>query len=300
MGVYILNNWALQDLIARAVRVEPEDVYGQDNVSVMRWRLKLLRMVTPIVQFKNVPESWDIDYLKTILFINGFICITDTSAGILPLETGLAGQNVFRHPTTCVIANPVLGSFDRTIDIDCVLLKLQYAYSGIVDELDEYSYRLAACDASIDVNLINSRVSFIAEAGTKAQAETIKAMYTQMSKGKPCVVWKKNPGDSDVQIYYNKVKENYVADLIQDTKRTIINEFLTLFGINNANTDKRERLVTDEVNANNEELDANIGQFVECITDGVNRINKMFNLNIAVDFPFYKKRKSGDDSDNTD
>lgn len=294
----MLNNWALHDLIARAVRVEPKDVYGQDNVSVMRWRLKLLRMITPIVQFSNVPTSWDIDYLKTILFINGFICITDTAAGILPLETGLAGQNVFRQPTTCVIANPVLGSFDRTIDIDCVLLKLQYTYTGIVDEIAEYSYRLAACDASIDVNLINSRVSFIAEAGTKAQAETIKAMYTQMSKGRPCVVWKKNPGDSDVQIYYNKVKDNYVADLIQATKRKIINEFLTLFGINNANTDKRERLVTDEVNANNEELGANIGQFVECITDGVNRINSMFNLAITVDFPFYKNRKSGDKSDN--
>lgn len=292
-----MNECALKDLIAKAVRVNPKDVYGQSNVSVERWRIKLLRMVTPIVQFDNIPDTWDMDYLKTILFINGFICITDTEAGILPLETGLAGQNVFMHPTHCIIANPVLGQINRTIGKDCVLLKLQYRFSGIVDELDEYAYRLAACDASIDVNLLNSRVSMIAQAGNKAQAETLKAFYTEMSKGKPFVCWKKNPNEPDLEIYYNKVKENYVADVIQDTKRTIINEFLTLFGINNANTDKRERLVTDEVNANNQELDANIGQFVESISEGVKNINDMFNLNISVDFPFYRKDAKNDNID---
>ena len=40
---------------------------------------------------------------------------------------------------------------------------------------------------------------------------------------------------------------------MQIEKRCIIEEFLTAIGVNNANTDKRERLNSDEVNSNNDE-----------------------------------------------
>ena len=40
---------------------------------------------------------------------------------------------------------------------------------------------------------------------------------------------------------------------MQIEKRCIIEEFLTAIGVNNANTDKRERLNSAEVNSNNDE-----------------------------------------------
>ena len=45
-----------------------------------------------------------------------------TKSGVLPLECGIGGINVFNKPTKCFIANPILGSFDRTINDDCVLV----------------------------------------------------------------------------------------------------------------------------------------------------------------------------------
>ena len=85
------------------------------------------------------------------------------------------------------------------------------------------------------------------------------------------------------------VKQNFVADDIQLLKRKIVNEFLTDIGINNTNLDKRERLTDDEVNANNDEVIANIWHWYDNISDGIKRANNLFNLNIEVKIRDFKK-----------
>lgn len=284
-----MNDAELRDLIANAGKMNPKSVYGQENAAVWEYRKILLRVASSVFKINGSPVMWDIDYLKTALLVNGYVCVTETEYGVVPLICGLAGQNLFLHPTTCIIANPAFSqTLERTIDRDCVLWKLQYVDEGIMPEINSFAYRLAAADASIDVNLLNSRVAFFAECGTKGQALTIQAAYTKMSKGEPCIVYKKTRTDPDMRMWFNDVKNNYVADKVQQTKTDIMNEFLTRFGINNANTDKRERLISDEVNANNEALDANIEQFREKLTEGCKKVNSMFSLNLSVEFPFLK------------
>ena len=78
----------------------------------------------------------------------------------------------------------------------------------------------------------------------------------------------------------------------------IINEFLTEIGIDNANTDKRERLVTDEVNANDEEIRANVQHWLDNISEGFEKANSMFGLDLSVKVRSYEKinrKESGTD-----
>ena len=93
------------------------------------------------------------------------------------------------------------------------------------------------------------------------------------------------------------MKQNYIADMVQDSKRTIINEFLTAIGVNNANTDKRERLVTGEVDANNQELVANTTIWKENLKLCCDKINTMFNvgLNVTLQFDASNREESKDD-----
>ena len=85
--------------------------------------------------------------------------------------------------------------------------------------------------------------------------------------------------------------------MVQDSKRTIINEFLTAIGVNNANTDKRERLVTGEVDANNQELVANTTIWKENLKLCCDKINAMFNvgLNVTLQFDASNRKESKDD-----
>ena len=53
-------------------------------------------------------------------------------------------------------------------------------------------------------------------------------------------------------------------------------------GINNNNTDKKERLLVDEVNANNEFILVNIDHMYEERKKACEEINRKFGLNITV------------------
>ena len=74
-----------------------------------------------------------------------------------------------------------------------------------------------------------------------------------------------------------------VFDKLQIQKTNVMNECLTFLGINNANTDKRERLVTNEVEANNEMIQINADVMLEVRKHACEEINKMFGLNISVE-----------------
>ena len=58
--------------------------------------------------------------------------------------------------------------------------------------------------------------------------------------------------------------------------------FDTEIGIPNANTDKRERLIQDEVNANNIETYSKCAMWLENLQDACKRVNDMFGLSISV------------------
>lgn len=236
--------------------------------------------------FSGVPESWDYDYMLTHLFIDGYIAITDTSIGVIPLRCGITGINAFDHPTTAMFANSVLGTFERELygdnpNVSCALVKLQYDYRGVMRLVNRYAAMLALCDTSIAVNLRNSKVAFIGFVSSKNQAATMEHMYRDIDDGKPAVYVKKDDITQD-DIYYNHVKETYIANDVQLLKQSIKNDFLTEVGLNNANTDKRERLIVDEVNANNDEVKANVQHWLDSISEGLKRANNLFGLNLSV------------------
>ena len=275
---------AFDDLRRQFFAERPREVDGIRNRSALYYRRWMLRKVFAVFEWGGVPETWDLDYLQTHLFLDGGICITDTDMGVLALQTGWSGINVYNHPTECIIANPVLGSLRRTIGKDCVLMKLQYDYSGIGYLLDRYSYMLAACDEAISVNLMNSKVAYVFQAETKAQAKTIEKAYDDIMLGKPMVVLKDNAlmSSRGNDVFFNRVKENFIAQDVEILKHMIVNDFLTEIGVANSNADKRERVQSIEVQANNQVTGVNIVHWMENIENGIFEANNMFGLDLSI------------------
>ena len=63
---------------------------------------------------------------------------------------------------------------------------------------------------------------------------------------------------------------------------------MTLLGIENANMDKKERLVSDEVNANNQQVIASRNIWLSERKKAIEELNKKFNLNASVEFAPYE------------
>lgn len=267
----------------------------------LEYKTWCLKKLFGAFEFSGVPDEWDYDYMLTNLFIHGYIAITDTSAGVVPLRCGITGVDIFDHPTRAIFANAVLGNFERNLygdnpATDCALVKIQYDFMGVMPIVDRYAALLALCDNSIAVNLRNSKVAFIGLVSSKQQAATFEKMFRDIDSGKPAVYAKKGDGLTTDDIYYNHVRETYIANDVQLLKQSIKNDFLTEVGLNNANTDKRERLIVDEVNANNDEVQANVQHWLDNIREGLKRANALFGLDLSIKLRKFDGEKGGVDN----
>lgn len=306
---------SIQEAVQGAWGMNPKKVDGQLNARNLFYRNYLINIIKGIFEIE-CPDEWDKDYMLDLLILEGKFSVQDTSAGVLPLRCQPHGYNVFDRPTEITISNPVLGTFCKTIDVDTVIIYLydNRVYRSFVPLIDIYSQKLASCDCSIDVSLINSRVATIFDCVDKKQADEAKLLYDKVSRGEPAVFYSNNTGLDDkkkLNITHMDVKNTFVADVIQDEKREILNEFLTILGINNANTDKKERLITDEVNANNNELYVDMAYVYNNIKQQVEKVKSMFpgtvfNISIPhIDLLEAQAKSSaaepeGDDNDESD
>lgn len=246
----------------------------QKAISVFVWR---------------IPETWNRAYFLYTLYCFGHVAIINTNKyGVIPQACGLEGYNVFYQPTNAIITNPLLlGLRTPRIDSECVLLKLQPDYGGIMDLVSTYANLLAECVLSAGTNLVNSKTAFGFFTDKKNVADAIKKAYDQAANGQPLVVMDKqlqNPTDGKPALdnFFRDVKGGYIlSDLLSDMRK-IEAMYDTDIGIPNANTDKRERLITDEVNANNVETYSKCALWLESLQIECAKARNMFGIDLSV------------------
>lgn len=269
--------------------IDPSTVHVK-NTGLNRYFQKYL-MQKAISVFKwTLPETWAENYFLYVLYSWGYIAVFETDKyGVIPQGCGLRGYNIFYQPTHAVITNPLIqGLKEPQIGKQCSIIKLQPTYSGILDIVDYYANLMALATEALGVNLLNSKLSYVFAAENKAQAESFKDMYDKVSSGEPAVFIDKklfkDDGSPNWFTFSQNIRESYIADDLLSELRKIDAMFSTDIGIPNANTDKKERLITDEVNANNFETRSKCELWLDTLEKGIRETNKMFGLNISVDW----------------
>ncbi len=266
---------------------EPKSVEGLNNTSYFYYYDKLMKMIYTIFKFDNVPPYWNMPYFKEKLFNRGVLAVVDTSAGVLPLECSYDGINIWGMPVYFNINNVVLGNLRGKIGEDGELIYfsvVENTYKSMVQLVDRYASLLANIDGSLNTTLINSRMAQVFEASSNSQLKVMEKVYDQISNGKPAVFVRKNGEEPFEHAIFNNVKNTYIGNDLIITKQSIFNEFKSEIGINNSNTQKKERLITSEVENNKEELNSNIYEWYYNLSDCISKVNAMFNLNISVSF----------------
>lgn len=273
---------------AETSQVTPSTVHVKDSGLCRYFTKYLLQKAMSVFEW-DIPETWNKDYFLYVLYCWGYVAVINTDKfGVIPQGCGLKGYDVFYAPTHAVIANPLLsGILEPRIGTQCELMKLQPDFSGILDLVGHYAEQMALASQSVSVNLLNSKLSYVFTAKTKALAESLKKMYDQIASGEPAVVIDsrlKNTADGEEtwKAFEQNVGGNYIVTNLLADLRKIEAMFDTEIGIPNANTDKRERLIQDEVNANNIETYSKCAMWLENLQDACKRVNDMFGLSISV------------------
>ena len=269
--------------------VNPSTVHYIDNGTAKFYTRYFLQKAMSVFKWE-LPELWDTDYFLYTLYTWGFIAVLKTDRfGVIPQQCTLTGYNVFYAPKRITVTNPIMPeTVERDIDKDCVLLKLTPDYAGILDLIYFYACKMALASSAVHVNLLNSKLAYLFTAKNKSVAESFKKMYDQIASGEPASIIDRNlldpDGNKTWDFFSQNLHENYIASVILADMRKIEQQFDTDIGIPNANTDKRERLITDEVNANNVETATRCELWLEELKKGCEKVKTMFDVDITVDW----------------
>lgn len=244
-------------------------------------RLKLL--ATSLFTWKGLDEvagKGASRFLELALYDFGRACfIKDDELGYMALRVNPSDTlNVYQLPTK-VQAWSI--GYQKQFDFDDVVYimnnELQIPTSRTINQ---FAYRLYETERTIDVNLIAQKTPVLIEGDTKTIL-TLKNVYMQYSGNTPFIFGNKQ---FDISNKLNVLNTNapYLIDKLELHKHEIWNEMLTYLGIDNANTDKKERLITDEVESNNEVINYYLNCFYKTRKSACDEINKKFGLNIEL------------------
>ena len=282
--------------------VSPSTMHASDTG--LQWYFKRYLLQKAMAVFKwDLPESWAENYFKYVLYCWGYIAVVNTDKfGVICQGCSLAGYNVFYQPTTAIISNPLLsGILQPIIGKQCSLIKLQPDYGSLMDKINFYADILSLCAETVGTNLFNSKLAYVFAVASKSAAESSKKMYDQIASGKPVVTVDKDlfneDGSPNWLMFNQDLKNSYIAgDIMEDMRKWEL-KFCSDLGIPNSNTDKKERLIVDEVNSNNVEVKLWADLALESLQKGCKETNDLFGTNLSVDWRFREEAQYVESTD---
>ena len=246
-------------------------------------RLKLLAQAT--FKWNNLPNGIDEKWIERFLFGEGrCMFFKDDELGFMVAKCTDSGMlNPYDEPTTLrpVATNYYKNGKNYENGTECVLIRNNDSMLPTHHTIQLYAYRLADITRTIDIN-VQAQKTPILIACSEKQRLTLKNVYAQWNGNEPVIFGSKDLDLSGVQVL--KTDAPAVFDKLQIQKHQIWNEVMTFLGINNANMDKRERLVDDEVQANNEQVEMFAQTMLKSREMACKQINELFGLNITVEY----------------
>ena len=238
-------------------------------------RLKLLAI--SLFTWENLDEIAGFGaskFLEQVLYETGRACfVKDEKMGFMALRVNPTDKfNVYELPTQ-VEAFSI--GYNQKYDFDEIVYIMNNELEiPTFNTLSLIGYRLFETERTIDTNLIAMKTPILIEGDTKTIL-TLKNVYMQYSGNTPFIFGNKK-FDLSNKLNVLKTDAPYLIDKLELHKHELWNEALTFLGIDNANTDKKERLITDEVESNNELISYYLNCFKKTREQACNLINEKF------------------------
>ena len=230
----------------------------------------------------NLPKTVDARFIELVLFEEGKInFFEDRLIGFLALRVNESGkQNVYNEfDKKHIYAN---NGFSRVRNLrNSVTIYNNYLRTPTYTTVNLYAIRLARVTRAIDLNIEAQKTPILITC-PENQKLSLKNVYEQY-KGNAPVIYTDSEFNLD-SIKVLKTDAPFVVDKLTLYKHDIWNEVMTFLGVNNSNQDKKERLVANEVDANDEQIEQARFNMLDARKDACKKINDMFGLNIDVKF----------------
>lgn len=254
---------------------ETDIAMNLNNLTLQDYFDRLALIATSLFTWKGLDEiGGNSRFLEQTLFTYGRACfIKDTEKGYMSLCVNPSDTyNVYNLPTK---VNAWSLGYSKNYDFDDIVYIMNNEMQlPTMNHISLQAYRLYEAQRTIDVNINAQKTPILIEGDSKSLL-TLKNLYMKYSGNEPFIFGNKN-FNLDKSLNVLKTDAPYIADNVQDYKQNVWNETLTFLGINNTNIDKKERLITDEVNSNNELIEFYFNCFYKTRKKACDEINNKF------------------------
>lgn len=254
-----------------------------NNATYIQYFNRLVELSISMFEWQGLPETVDPRYLELHLFQNGsMVYFRDEVMGDLCLDCIANGQfDVYGNPISRR-AYSSYNQYQKTLnESDSVIIWNNYLRQPSVLDVKMFAKRLYNLDRIIDVNA-NAQKTPVLIQGTEKQRLTLVNLYKEFDGNAPFIFGDKNLDLNSLRAISTNAP--YVADKLYQLKTQIWNEALTYLGISNLNIQKKERMITDEVQRNQGGTIASRYSRLEARREAVDKINRMFGTDISVDY----------------
>lgn len=253
--------------------------------SWVQYHDKLTELAVSMFEWKNLPDGIDPIFLERVLFFDGKILFFKEDVlnkFVVMRFNGSGNFDIYNVPINRQAYSTPNGFTANLTNENSVIIYNNMIRKPSTLDMQIFSKRLYEIDRTIDTNIKAQKTPILILCDEK-QRLTLKNMYMQYDGNQPVIYGDKtslNPNSLQVL----QTGAPFLADNLMDLKNRIFNEALTYLGISNINTQKKERMITDEVTRNQGATIANRYSRLEARRRACQQINAMFGLNITCDF----------------
>lgn len=267
-----------------------------NDLTYLDYLRRFKKVALSVFEWVNLPKSMDAKYLEKCLYYNGMATLLkDKDYGFINTNCSSAGDvNIYGLPTklqcysysyntlrtlyTGLLPNITEERREYLENSQCILVQNDWEREPTAGSMELFALRLYEAERTIDTNVKAQKTPVLILVDEK-QRLTMMNLYNQYDGNQPVIFGDKNNlADANQVIKSVNTLAPYVADKITDYKKEIWNEALTFLGINNIIVDKKERLITDEANSNNELINLNLQSYLAPREEACKQFNEKFGL----------------------
>lgn len=231
-------------------------------------------------EWEGLPEGMQARHIEKVLFDHGkAIFFKDPGMSYMCLEVqNQIGYNVYGDPLNYTAFGY---GYTKTYPAEkCVIIENNKLRLATHPFIMFYVNKLTEAERTMDVNVKACKTPIIFTCDDK-DSLSFKRIFQQVDGNVPAIFADRALNSDSIQAF--DTKASFLGNDLMDYKRAVESELLTFLGQNNVPVDKKERLITDEAESNNQLIESFFDLQLEARERACEEINAMFpDIHISV------------------
>ena len=242
------------------------------------YKMLALNMFT----WENLPETMNSRYIENALYEHGLCLVNDDKdMGLISVGCSFgANMNINGESTEVITCGyNYIKNIKYINNNDCTLIRNNDLAKPTRDYIANYAERMLEVEMCIRANINQQKFPWFINASEKTK-KSLEIIFDKVENFEPFILANREiMGENPLEVL--TMPTPYVADKLNQYKYELEREILTFFGLNNS-FEKKERLLVDEVNSNNDYINRNVDIMFANRKSACEELNKKFGLNVKV------------------